>query len=165
MKRVGSIPLAMQHLSPPSSRCCWGRCLRRGVAGGRRTSPSSSSDSAETRWTENNRVELLADPRRAWEARLDLLESAESHIFISTYSWHEDDYGTRFRDALADVVRSRREDIWRLHGPVPGRRHRHEDVQPGLQRGSDRGRHRQVVQPRRRGGWRRCTTAGCTTNC
>ncbi len=62
-----------------------------------------------TRWTENNRVELLADPRRAWEARLDLLESAESHIFISTYSWHEDDYGTRFRDALADVVRSRRE--------------------------------------------------------
>jgi len=63
----------------------------------------------KTRWTENNRVELLADPRRAWEARLDLLESAESHIFISTYSWHEDDYGKRFRDALADVVRSRRE--------------------------------------------------------
>ncbi len=64
----------------------------------------------KTRWTENNRVELLADPRRAWEARLDLLESAESHIFISTYSWHEDEYGTRFRDALAEVVRSRRQD-------------------------------------------------------
>jgi phosphatidylserine/phosphatidylglycerophosphate/cardiolipin synthase-like enzyme len=64
----------------------------------------------KTRWTENNRVELLADPRRAWEARLDLLESAESHIFISTYSWHENEYGTRFRDALADVVRSRREE-------------------------------------------------------
>ena len=63
----------------------------------------------KTRWTENNRVELLADPRRAWEARLDLPESAESHIFISTYSWHENEYGTRFRDALADVVRSRRE--------------------------------------------------------
>jgi len=64
----------------------------------------------KTRWTENNRVELLADPRRAWEARLDLLESAESHIFISTYSWHENEYGTRFRDALAEVVRSRTED-------------------------------------------------------
>lgn len=64
----------------------------------------------KTRWTEDNRVELLADPRRAWEARLDLLESAESHIFISTFSWHEDEYGTRFRDALADVVRSRREE-------------------------------------------------------
>lgn len=64
----------------------------------------------KTRWTENNRVELLADPRRAWEARLDLLESAERHIFISTYSWHENEYGTRFRDALAEVVSARREE-------------------------------------------------------
>ena len=64
----------------------------------------------KTRWTNDNRVELLADPRRAWEARLDLLESAQSHIFISTYSWHENEYGTRFRDALAEVVRSRREE-------------------------------------------------------
>jgi len=63
----------------------------------------------KTRWTDNNRIELLADPRRAWEARLDLLESADDHIFISTFSWHEDEYGTRFRDALAEVVRSRRE--------------------------------------------------------
>ncbi len=62
----------------------------------------------KTRWTENNRVELLSDPRRAWEAGLDLLESADHHIFISTFSWSEDRYGTRFRDALAEVVRSRR---------------------------------------------------------
>jgi phosphatidylserine/phosphatidylglycerophosphate/cardiolipin synthase-like enzyme len=62
----------------------------------------------KTRWTDDNRIELLADPRRAWEARLDLLESASSHIYISTFSWYEDDYGTRFRDALADLVRSRR---------------------------------------------------------
>ena len=61
----------------------------------------------KTRWTDNNSIELLADPRRAWEARLDLLEATESHLFISTYSWHENDYGTRFRDALAEVVRSR----------------------------------------------------------
>jgi len=64
----------------------------------------------KTRWTEDNSIELLADPRRAWEARLDLLESAKSHIFISTYSWHDNEYGTRFRDALAEVVSSRREE-------------------------------------------------------
>ncbi|MCU0302761.1 MAG: phosphatidylserine/phosphatidylglycerophosphate/cardiolipin synthase family protein [Thermoanaerobaculales bacterium] len=62
-----------------------------------------------TRWTSHNSVELLADPRRAWEARLDLLESAESHVFISTFSWHEDDWGRRYRRALADVVRRRTE--------------------------------------------------------
>jgi phosphatidylserine/phosphatidylglycerophosphate/cardiolipin synthase-like enzyme len=61
----------------------------------------------KTRWTSNNRIELLADPRRAWEARLDLLESAESHLFLSTFSWYNDDYGNRFRRALADVVRLR----------------------------------------------------------
>jgi phosphatidylserine/phosphatidylglycerophosphate/cardiolipin synthase-like enzyme len=62
----------------------------------------------KTRWTDNNSIELLADPRRAWEARLDLIESARNHIFISTYSWHENEYGTRFRNALAGVLRSRK---------------------------------------------------------
>jgi len=65
-------------------------------------------DAGRTRWTSNNRVELLADPRRAWEARLDLLEAARNHIFISTYSWHENTYGTRFRNELARVVSSRK---------------------------------------------------------
>jgi phosphatidylserine/phosphatidylglycerophosphate/cardiolipin synthase-like enzyme len=60
-----------------------------------------------TRWTNDNSLELLADPRRAWEARLDLLESARSHLFLTTFSWHEDEYGTRFRQRLADVVRER----------------------------------------------------------
>jgi len=59
----------------------------------------------KTRWTDNNAIELLADPRRAWEARLDLLESAESHVFLSTFSWFDDDHGTRFRDALEGVLR------------------------------------------------------------
>jgi len=86
------------------------------IAGATTTSAAEKKDLADlvvrlgkTRWTDNNRIELLADPRRAWEARLDLLESAQDHIFISTFSWHEDAYGTRFRDALAQVVRSRRE--------------------------------------------------------
>ena len=60
-----------------------------------------------TRWTDDNAVELLADPRRAWEARLDLLESATNHLFITTFSWYEDDYGTRFRERLAEVIRER----------------------------------------------------------
>jgi phosphatidylserine/phosphatidylglycerophosphate/cardiolipin synthase-like enzyme len=62
-----------------------------------------------TRWTTNNSVELLADPRRAWEARLDLLESARDHLFISTFSWHNDDFGKRFRFELAEVVREQRQ--------------------------------------------------------
>lgn len=60
-----------------------------------------------TRWTSNNTIELLADPRRAWEARLDLLESAEHHVFISTFSWQDDEYGTRLREALAARMRNR----------------------------------------------------------
>jgi len=60
-----------------------------------------------TRWTADNDIELLADPRRAWEARLDLIEGAEHHVFISTFSWKGDDYGTRIREVLADRMRDR----------------------------------------------------------
>ena len=89
------------------------------VFGGWGAAPASAEDVEDiaatvarlgkTRWTTGNSVELLADPRRAWEARLDLLETTRSHVFISTYSWHEDDYGDRFRETLTDVVRQRRE--------------------------------------------------------
>jgi len=69
----------------------------------------------KTRWTSNNSVELLADPRRAWEARLDLLESAENHLFLTTFSWYDDDYGTRFREALAAANhRNSRADDFRI---------------------------------------------------
>lgn len=74
--------------------------------------PEDEEDLAElvarvgkTRWTDNNTIELLADPRRAWEARLDLLEAAESHVFLSTFSWYGDDRGIRFREALESVLR------------------------------------------------------------
>ena len=60
------------------------------------------------RWTHDNRVELLADPRRAWDARVELVESARHHILISTFSWHNDEYGKRFRRILAETVEQRR---------------------------------------------------------
>jgi phosphatidylserine/phosphatidylglycerophosphate/cardiolipin synthase-like enzyme len=60
-----------------------------------------------TRWTSNNTIELLADPRRAWEARLDLVESAEHHLFVTTFSWKNDDHGTRLRKVLENRMRDR----------------------------------------------------------
>ena len=92
--------------------CCahffgWGGATA--LAGGTDDLAESLAKLGKTRWTADNRVELLTDPRRAWEARLDLLESTQRHVFISTYSWHEDGFGTRFRDALAEVVRRQRE--------------------------------------------------------
>jgi len=61
-----------------------------------------------TRWTHTNSVQLLAFPQEAWQARLDLISSARHHIFISTFSWHEDHYGELFREHLARVVAERR---------------------------------------------------------
>ena len=61
-----------------------------------------------TRWTHDNRVELLAGPQRAWDARVELVESARHHILISTFSWHDDDYGKAFRRILAEIVEQRR---------------------------------------------------------
>lgn len=55
-----------------------------------------------TRWTMNNSVELLADPRAAWKARLDMVASARHHVLISTFSWHNDSYGRDFRRVLID---------------------------------------------------------------
>jgi cardiolipin synthase len=61
-----------------------------------------------TRWTTNNRIRLLVYPRESWEARLELLERAQHHIFISTFSWHDDFYGRRLAERLAEVVAERR---------------------------------------------------------
>ncbi len=85
--------------------------------------PEEEEDLAElvarvgkTRWTDNNTVELLADPRRAWEARLDLLEAAESHVFLSTFSWYNDDRGNRVREALEGVLhRQSKENDFRVY--------------------------------------------------
>ncbi len=60
-----------------------------------------------TRWTANNSVELVVDPRVAWQTRLDLLESARHHILISTFSWHNDTYGRDFRNRIKTVVHQR----------------------------------------------------------
>jgi phosphatidylserine/phosphatidylglycerophosphate/cardiolipin synthase-like enzyme len=62
------------------------------------------------RWTYDNSVELVSDPRQAWQARLDLVDSARHHILISTFSWHNDTYGKDFRRYLKEAVRRRKEE-------------------------------------------------------
>jgi putative cardiolipin synthase len=59
------------------------------------------------RWTTDNSIQLLADPRDAWEARVDLALSAHHHIFISTFSWHNDTSGKAFRDILIETLERR----------------------------------------------------------
>ena len=56
------------------------------------------------RWTYNNTVELLADPRVAWQTRVDMARGARHHILISVFSWHNDDYGRTFRKILQETV-------------------------------------------------------------
>jgi phosphatidylserine/phosphatidylglycerophosphate/cardiolipin synthase-like enzyme len=60
------------------------------------------------RWTFDNSVRLLADPRDAWHARVDLTRSARHHIFISTFSWHNDTSGKEFRDILIGALEERK---------------------------------------------------------
>jgi phosphatidylserine/phosphatidylglycerophosphate/cardiolipin synthase-like enzyme len=62
------------------------------------------------RWTFDNSIELLADPRDAWRARVDLIENARHHVFISTFSWHNDTSGKEFRDILIGALDSRKAD-------------------------------------------------------
>ena len=62
------------------------------------------------RWTFDNSVRLLADPRDAWQARVDLTRSANHHILISTFSWHNDTSGKAFRDILIGAVEQRKDE-------------------------------------------------------
>jgi len=62
-----------------------------------------------TRWTHGNSVRLLVYPEESWQARVELVERAQHHVFISTFSWHEDQYGELFREHLARLVRARRQ--------------------------------------------------------
>ena len=59
------------------------------------------------RWTFDNSIELLADPRDAWQARVDLARSANHHVLISTFSWHNDTSGQAFRDILIGALEQR----------------------------------------------------------
>ncbi len=61
------------------------------------------------RWTYDNSVELLADPRVAWQVRVDMAREARHHILISVFSWHNDEYGRAYRKVLDGVVKERKE--------------------------------------------------------
>ena len=60
------------------------------------------------RWTFDNSIDLLADPRDAWQARVDLTQNARHHVFISTFSWHNDTSGQEFRDILISSLKDRK---------------------------------------------------------
>ena len=62
-----------------------------------------------TRWTSTNSIRLLSGPVESWEARLRLVESAEHHIHITTFSWHDDHYGRLFREKLVNLIYLRRQ--------------------------------------------------------
>ncbi len=86
-----------------------------GVAGGPEVAraggpadPDPVVEIGRTRWTSNNSLRLLSGPVDSWEARLRLIESAEHHVHITTFSWHDDHYGRLFREALVDLIRRRR---------------------------------------------------------
>jgi putative cardiolipin synthase len=59
------------------------------------------------RWTSDSSVRLLADPRDAWQARVELAQSARHHVLISTFSWHNDTSGKDFRDILIGALEQR----------------------------------------------------------
>jgi phosphatidylserine/phosphatidylglycerophosphate/cardiolipin synthase-like enzyme len=61
-----------------------------------------------TEWTDGNQIELIVDPQQAWQARLDLINRAEHHIFVSAFAWHNDPFGVEFAERLAEVVAERR---------------------------------------------------------
>jgi phosphatidylserine/phosphatidylglycerophosphate/cardiolipin synthase-like enzyme len=60
------------------------------------------------RWTEDNAVELIDHPALAWRARVDLMENARHHLLISTFAWHNDEHGKRFRHLLQDTIDRRK---------------------------------------------------------
>jgi phosphatidylserine/phosphatidylglycerophosphate/cardiolipin synthase-like enzyme len=78
------------------------------VAGGEESIQELVSRVGRARWTNDNSVQLLADPRDAWQARVNLTQSADHHIFISTFSWHNDNSGKEFRDILIGALEQRK---------------------------------------------------------
>ena len=60
------------------------------------------------RWTFDNSIDLLADPRDAWQARVDLARRADHHILISVFSWHNDKSGKDFRNILIGALEQRK---------------------------------------------------------
>lgn len=51
--------------------------------------------------THGNTVELLVDGEQAYPRMLEAIEEARAHVHFCFYIWRKDEWGTRFRDALA----------------------------------------------------------------
>jgi len=78
------------------------------VSSGEETIEELVTRVGRARWTYDNSVELLADPRVAWQVRVDMAREARHHIMISVFSWHNDDYGKAFRRTLGETVEERK---------------------------------------------------------
>jgi putative cardiolipin synthase len=77
------------------------------LAGGEESLQEVVTRVGRARWTNDNSVQLLADPRDAWRARVELARSARHHVLISTFSWHNDTAGQEFRDILIGALEQR----------------------------------------------------------
>jgi len=62
------------------------------------------ADVGHTRWTENNKIRLLVFPEEAWDVRLEMISSADHHIFFSAFSWHNDRFGREYADHLERTI-------------------------------------------------------------
>ncbi len=51
--------------------------------------------------TAGNAVKLLVDGEEAYPSMIEAIENARGHVHFSFYIWRKDNWGTRFRDALA----------------------------------------------------------------
>ncbi len=81
-----------------------------GAASGEESIEALVTRVGRARWTSGNTVELLADPRTAWTARLELVSAARHHLLISLFLWHNDTYGRAFREALREATERRRDE-------------------------------------------------------
>lgn len=79
-----------------------------GHAAGEETVEELVTRVGRARWTTDNSVRLLVDPRDAWQARVELTQNARHHILISTFSWHNDPSGKEFRNILIGALERRK---------------------------------------------------------
>ncbi|MGD9253332.1 MAG: hypothetical protein PVG92_05315, partial [Holophagae bacterium] len=81
-------------------------CIRQlAEAGERATIEQLVTRVGRARWSSAESLRLLVGATEAWDARIQLADSVEHHLFISTFSWHNDNYGKLYRRHLREVTK------------------------------------------------------------